>query len=57
MKFYWHMPSNYVAWIDFSLGGLPLISILDDEYEGINPFFGQPLGFLDKLGWRYLGEL
>jgi hypothetical protein len=52
----WHEPSNMLAVADMRTG-LPLLTVLDDEYEGINPYYSYPLSFLDWYGWRVLGEL
>lgn len=53
----WHEHSNYlaIAWIE--RGGLPLLTILDDEYTGINPFYSYPMIFLEGIGWSVIGEL
>ena len=53
----WHEPSNFLAVADMNNGGLPLLTVLDDEFKGINPFYSYPLSFLKALGWIDLGEL
>jgi hypothetical protein len=54
----WHEKVNYLAIADLSRGGLPLMTILDDEYEGINPFYSLPISDLITLcDWIPIGEL
>lgn len=53
----WHEPSNSLAVADPASGGLPLLTVLDDEFTGINPFYSYPLTMLQYFGWVDLGEL
>jgi len=56
-KLLWHEKSNFMAIADVS-SGLPLLTVLDDEYHGINPFYSYPLSFLvDYYDWIDLGKL
>ncbi len=54
---YWNEKSNHLAAAEVELGSLPLLTILDDEYTGINPFYSYPFIYLEMLGWVDLGEL
>jgi hypothetical protein len=56
VKLLWHEKSNFLAISDESIG-LPLLTILDDEYEGINPFYAYPLEFLKYYSWIVIGVL
>lgn len=56
-KLLWHESSNYLAVADFKSGGLPLLTVLDDEFTGINPFYSYPLNWLVMYGWTVLGDL
>lgn len=53
----WHEPSNFLAVADSYRGGLPLLTVLDDEFTGINPFYCYPFIFLKAFGWVCLGDL
>ena len=54
----WHQPSNYLATCEIrSSGGLPLLSVCDDEFTGINPFYSYPFSMLYSFGWIKIGEL
>ena len=57
VKVLWHEPSNMLAICDPAFGGLPLITVLDDEFTGINPFYSYPFEYLKLYGWRDLGDL
>lgn len=57
VKVLWHEPSNFMAVADFSGPGLPLVTILDDEFTGINPYYSYPLIFLKHFGWVEIGDL
>jgi len=57
LKLLWHEPSNVISVCELNSAGLPLLTILDDEYAGINPFIAYPLDFLKMFGWVILGEL
>ena len=57
LKLLWHTPSNFLAVADFQDGGLPLITVLDDEFTGINPFYSYPFSILTEYGWVDLGDL
>lgn len=53
----WHEQSNVMALADLS-GGLPLITICDDEIAMINPYYSYPMEFLiEYYGWVKIGEL
>lgn len=52
----WHEHSNMMALADLNNGGLPLLSICDNEFKGINPFYSYPLSFLKHYGWVEIGE-
>lgn len=54
VKLLWHEPSNSLAIAEIK-EGLPLLTILDDEFKGINPFLAYPLLFLKSFGWVDLG--
>lgn len=54
----WHEPSNYLATTEIRKdGGLPLLAVCDEEFNGINPFYAYPLGWLKGYGWHVIGEL
>lgn len=53
----WNEKSNVMALVDPWHGGLPLLSICDDEYRGVNPFLTYPLPFLGYYGWVVIGEI
>lgn len=53
----WHEPSNTLAVADQTYGGLPLLTILDDDFVGINPYYTYPIQTLQYFGWVDLGEL
>ncbi len=59
----WHEPSNSLAVADMKngAGGCPLITVFDDEFNGINPFYSYPLSWLleprNGYGWIKVGEL
>lgn len=57
IKLLWHEKSNFLAVVEIRNGGLPLLLVLDDEYEGINPFYSQPISFLKLYSWVDLGDL
>lgn len=57
IKLIWHEKSNFLAVCETS-SGLPRLTILDDEYMGLNPFYGYSLDLLTEIcGWIVLGEL
>jgi len=53
----WNKRSNNLA-LYTETKGLPTLLILDDEYEGINPFTAYPISSLlyDYYGWEIVGE-
>jgi hypothetical protein len=51
----WHRPSNLLALAEID-GGLPLLLILDDDFDGLNPFYSYPLSSLKYYGWEIVGE-
>ena len=54
----WHEPSNMMATVPKNGSSLALLSICDDEYDGINPFYAYPISMLTEYyGWHMLGEL
>jgi hypothetical protein len=54
----WHEPSNMIATMPMNGSSLALLSVCDDEYKGINPFYAYPTQMLiDYYGWIKLGEL
>lgn len=54
----WHEPSNHLAVCEIRKdGGLPLMFIVDNDFNGINPFYAYPLNFLKPFGWHEIGEL
>lgn len=55
-KVLWHEPSNIMAVAEMR-DGLPLLSVLDDEHDGMNPFYTYSLSFLRFYGWVEIGEL
>lgn len=57
IKLFWHEPSNLLAIADIKRGRLPLITVIDEEYTGINPFYSYPVNWLIAYGWVDLGEL
>ncbi len=58
VKVLWHQPSNYLAVVDDrDRAGLPLLTVIDEEFTGINPFYSYPLTFLKMWGWIEIGEL
>jgi hypothetical protein len=56
-KVLWHEPSNFIAVVDPYFGGLPMLHVIDEEFESINPFFSYPLVFLKHYGWIEIGEI
>ena len=57
-KWLWHSPSNSMALADLSNGGLPLITLCEEDINFINPFYSYPLSFLTEYcGWVVIGEL
>jgi len=52
----WNEEANMMAVADCG-EHLPLLSICDEEYKGINPFYSYPLSFLQYYGWVTIGEL
>lgn len=56
-KVLWHEPSNFIAVVDEWFGGLPKLHVVDDEFEGINPFYSYPLELLKPYGWIEIGEI
>ena len=52
----WHEPSNMMA-IAECRSDLPHITICDDDFRGINPFYSYPLSFLGHYGWVLIGEI
>lgn len=57
LKVFWHPIANYLAIVDPWLGGLPLLTVLDDEYTGINPFLAYQIPILKSIGWLEIGEI
>lgn len=57
IKLVWHEPSNFMGTFEIRNGGLPLITIVDEDFRGINPFYSYPLSFLGHWGWIVVGEL
>ena len=55
-KWLWNEKANMMALADMRTG-LPLLSICDEEYQGINPFYSYPISFLEYYGWIVIGEL
>lgn len=52
----WHEPSNTMA-LAHIRNGLPVITVCDDTFEGINPFYSYPINYLKTwVGWVELGE-
>jgi hypothetical protein len=56
IKWLWHEPSNMMALADCSEEYLPLMTVCDDNWSGINPFYSYPLKFLKSFGWVELGD-
>lgn len=57
-KVLYHENSNVMAVVDCSGGGLPLLTIVDDDVKMINPFYSYPLRYLlEYYGWIEIGEL
>ena len=59
-KLLWHEQSNYlaIATINPDIMGLPLVFVLDEEYDGMNPFLAYPLSILkSNIGWIEIGNL
>lgn len=57
-KVLWHEKGNHLAIADLNNGGLPLLTVCDDEFGGINPFYSYPLHILIKYyGWIEIGEI
>jgi len=57
VKLLWHEKSNCMAAADIN-DGLPLLTVLDDEFHGINPFYSYPLSYLlEYCGWVYISEV
>lgn len=57
VKLLWHEQSNCMAAAEIN-GSLPLLTIFDDEFHGINPFYSYPLAhLLDYYGWVDIGGL
>jgi len=53
-----HEQSNFMAIADLTGGGLPLLTILDDEFTGINPYYSYPYRYLlEHYGFVEIGEL
>lgn len=53
----WNEKANAMALADCKPGFLPLLSVCDDEFTGINPFYSYPLSFLRDYGWIEIGVL
>lgn len=54
----WHMASNYLATAQIDETGLPLLTVCDEEYKGINPFYAdQDTWLCEYYGWVKVGEL
>lgn len=57
LKLLWHEASNHLCIADLS-GDLPLITVIDDEYKGVNPYYTYPIIISDSsYGFIDLGEL
>jgi hypothetical protein len=57
LKWLWHEPSNVMCIADLS-GGLPLITVCDDDVAMINPFYSYPYKcLLEHFGFVEIGEL
>lgn len=58
-KVIWHEPSNTMYVADLSGGGLPLITICDEEHPiMINPYYSYPYSFLlEYCGFVEIGEI
>jgi hypothetical protein len=56
-KVLWHEPSNFLAVVDPAFGGLPILTIVDEEFVGINPFYSYPLDYLSAFGWIHIGDI
>lgn len=52
----WNEKANATALADCQ-GGLPLLTICDEDFTGINPFYSYPLSLLRSYGWIVIGEL
>lgn len=57
IKWMWHEPSNMMAVLDCGTGGLPLLSVCDERYDGMNPFYSYPFEFLKWYGWLEIGNI
>lgn len=56
-KWLWHESSNMMCVADLS-GGLPLITVCDENPGMINPFYSYPYTFLiDYYGFIEIGEI
>lgn len=55
----WHEPSNLMATVEIDRhSSLALLSVIDDEYEGMNPFYAYPISYLiSYYKWVKIGEL
>ncbi len=57
-KWLWHGPSNIMVVADLSNGGLPLITICDDEVQMINPYYSYPYKYLiEWYGFVEIGDI
>jgi hypothetical protein len=56
-KVLWHEPSNFLAVVDPYAGGLPMLHVVDEEFNSINPFFSYSLDILKLYGWIEIGEI
>jgi hypothetical protein len=57
IRWLWHEQSNLMCIADCTDGGLPLLSICDDDVNMINPYYSYPLKWLiEYYGFIDLGE-
>lgn len=53
----WNEKNNFIAVIDDE-NYLPLLSVVDDEYDFMNPVRSYPVEYLIKFyGWQKVGEI
>ena len=58
MKWLWHEPSNTMVMADLSGGGLPLITICDEDCHAMSPYYSYPYKYLlEWYGFVEIGEL
>jgi hypothetical protein len=57
IRLLWHEPSNVLCLADLSGGGLPLLTVCDNDIKMLQPYYSYPLQFLlDYYGFVDLGE-